>query len=337
LTRTKACLPHPSTLSLITNLTNIITVWTVLITNLDYLPGLLTMHHSLVRVKSAYPLIALYTDTFPESGLTALKSRGIATKHIKYILPSNGKDYSTEPRFFDCWTKLTPFSLTEYDRVVQLDADMLLLQNMDELMDIPLDDAQTAAEGNATGADGKPISKRVFAAGHACVCNPLHKPHYPSDWIPSNCAFTTQHSHPDEAQTTAPPNNASPLGYLNGGLQVVRPNAALFSQIESYMTTRADALDFADQSLLSELFAGRWVPLPYVYNALKTLRWKGVHDAIWRDDEVKNVHYILTPNPWEEIDAEGKNLSTDESHEWWAAANRERKAEERARGIDDGF
>jgi hypothetical protein len=22
----------------------------------------------------------------------------------------------------------------------------------------------------------------VFAASHACVCNPLKKPHYPKDW-----------------------------------------------------------------------------------------------------------------------------------------------------------
>jgi hypothetical protein len=24
--------------------------------------------------------------------------------------------------------------------------------------------------------------QRVFAAGHACACNPLKKPHYPKDW-----------------------------------------------------------------------------------------------------------------------------------------------------------
>jgi alpha-N-acetylglucosamine transferase len=282
-------------------------------------------------------LIALYTDTFPAEGLAALKARGIAFQHISYILPAHGKDYSTEPRFFDCWTKLTPFSLTQYTRVVQLDADMLLRRNMDELMDLPLDPPQIAAEGNADGSDGKPVSKRVFAAGHACVCNPLHKPHYPKDWIPENCAFTTQHTTPELAQHTGPPCDASPLGYLNGGLQVVSPNKAVFDQISRYMESHASDLDFADQSVLSELFRGRWVALPYTYNALKTLRWKGVHDTIWRDEEVKNVHYILTPNPWEEIDAEGKNLSKDESHEWWAEATRERKRVEKEKGIDDGF
>jgi hypothetical protein len=37
-------------------------------------------------------------------------------------------------------------------------------------------------------------------------------------------------------------------------------------------------------------FRGRWVPIPYVYNALKTL--KTAHTDIWNDDDVRNVHYM---------------------------------------------
>lgn len=91
--------------------------------------------------------------------------------------------------------------------------------------------------------------------------------------------------------------------------------------------------DFADQSLLGDLFNGRWVALPYIYNALKTLRSKGVHDVIWKDDQVKNVHYILSPKPWEE--AEGK--SSSEIHQWWWTVNAERLKKEKSNGIDDGF
>ena len=91
--------------------------------------------------------------------------------------------------------------------------------------------------------------------------------------------------------------------------------------------------EFADQSLLGERFHGRWVGLPYIYNALKTLRWKGVHDAIWRDDKVKNIHYILSPKPWDEKPEEME----DETHRWWQKVNEERLKEEKAQGIDDGF
>lgn len=120
-------------------------VWTCLITNNDYLPGLLTLHYSLLKVKSQYPFVALYTSTFPESGLAALRARSIPHQEIKYLIPTKGNDYSNDPRFYDCWSKLTPFSLTQYKRIVQLDADMLVLQNMDELMSLEFDNPEVAA------------------------------------------------------------------------------------------------------------------------------------------------------------------------------------------------
>lgn len=92
-----------------------------------------------------------------------------------------------------------------------------------------------------------------------------------------------------------------------------------------------------------------------MYNALKTLRWEGVHKEIWRDDKVKNVHYILAPKPWDEVDArtgEWKGLDGSngekgmkggrdgrdlESTRWWVEINRERKEDEKRRGIEDEF
>lgn len=305
-------------------------VWTTLITNTAYLPGLITLDYSLKIHNSAYPLVALYTDSFPQEGIDALKARGIAHQQIKYLLPTKStKDYSNDPRFYDCWSKLTPFSLVQYDRVVQLDSDMLVLQNMDELMTMDLDDPATAAKGEG---------KRVFAAGHACVCNPLKKAHYPKDWVPENCAFTSQHADPETAQTVGADPAVGPLGFMNGGLQVVNPSNEIFQQIVDYMDNNASDMEFADQSLLSELYKGRWVALPYIYNALKTLRWDNVHKPIWRDDKVKNIHYILTPNPWDELDAEGNSTSKDETHKWWAEVNKERKADEAKKGVPaDGF
>ncbi|KUI72859.1 Galactinol synthase 1 [Cytospora mali] len=306
-------------------------VWTTLVTNMAYLPGLLTLDYSLKKQKSAYPLVALYTDGFPAEGIAALEARGIPHQRINYLLPKTTKDYSNDPRFYDCWTKLSCFGFTQYDRVVQLDSDMLVLQNMDELMTIHLDDPAVAAEGG-------PDSKRVFAASHACACNPLNKPHYPKNFVPENCAFTSQHSDPDTAQTVGADPTVGPVRMMNGGLMVVNPSDAIFQQIAHFMDENAPAMEFADQSVLSELYSGRWVALPYVYNALKTIRWEGVHRPIWRDDKVKNIHYILTPNPWDDLDDEGNSTGKDETHQWWAEVNKERKADESNRGVNgDGF
>lgn len=48
---------------------------------------------------------------------------------------------------------------------------MMALHNMDELMDVELDPPEMEGSGN-----------RVFGSTHACVCNPLNRPHYPEDW-----------------------------------------------------------------------------------------------------------------------------------------------------------
>ncbi|CEJ55894.1 Putative Glycosyl transferase family protein [Penicillium brasilianum] len=306
-------------------------VWTTLITNTDYLSGLLTLDYSLKKVKSKYPLVVLYTDSFPAEGHVALDARGILKRHVPYLLPSVSKDYTNDVRFYDCWSKLTPFSLVEYERVVQLDSDMIALQNMDELMDIELDAPELAGTG-----------ERVFAASHACVCNPLQKPHYPKDWIPANCAFTSQHDDPDTAQTVGAPSTAG-LGIPNGGLQVVNPSQGTYDKISAQLaSSTASSYDFADQSLLGDVFYGRWVAIPYIYNALKTLRWKGVHDAIWRDEHVKNVHYILSPKPWDEWAAKQKGQvvsqkSQDPSHAWWISLNEERLKDEEVKGLRDQF
>ncbi|KAF8858938.1 nucleotide-diphospho-sugar transferase [Acephala macrosclerotiorum] len=302
-------------------------VFTTLITNTNYLAGLLTLDYSLKKSGSKYPLVALYTDTFPAEGHAALDARSIPKQRIEYLLPTKGKDYSADPRFYDCWSKLAPFSLVEYERVVQLDSDMLVRKNMDELMELELDGPEMEGKG-----------KRVFAAGHACVCNPLKKKHYPADWIPENCAFTSQHNTPDIAQTVGPDPAVGPLGFMNGGLQVVNPCTAVYNQIVAFMESDASNMDFADQSLLSDLYKGRWVPLPYVYNALKTLRWEGVHHQIWKDKEVKNVHYILAPKPWDEMDGEGRNVGSDPTHQWWVDMNNERLKAEEEKGLKkDGF
>ncbi|KAL9625360.1 MAG: hypothetical protein Q9160_000423 [Pyrenula sp. 1 TL-2023] len=195
---------------------------------------------------------------------------------------------------------------------------------MDELMDLELDPPELGGKGD-----------RVFAASHACVCNPLKKPHYPKDWVPESCAFTSQHSTPDEAQTTGAPCTFG-LQFINGGLQVVNPSASVYNLILSALQSPSTVdYSFADQSLLSDIFRGRWVALPYIYNALKTLRWKDVHAPIWRDENVKNVHYILAPKPWTST-----QINRDEdtvTHGWFFEMNSQRIVKEKEAGINDGF
>ncbi|OJJ43388.1 hypothetical protein ASPZODRAFT_927639 [Penicilliopsis zonata CBS 506.65] len=303
-------------------------VWATVITNLDYLPGLLTLAYSLQRVQSAYPLVALYTDAFPQAeGLPLLQARGIPYQRVEAVVPASSRRYEEDPRFNDTWTKLVAFTLwDEYDRVVLLDSDMLVRHNMDEIMDLPLDAPGT-------------LHHRIFAASHACACNPMKKPHYPSHWIPSNCALTAQHPHPDKAQKEAPPSSAG-VGMLNSGLLVINPGKPAWAMIEEALADadRIEAYNFPDQELLSDVFRARWVALPYVYNALKTLRLENAHAAIWKDECVKNVHYIFAHKPWHETREQRADLSEARKlNSWWWEVTDERKRQEMERGVVDDY
>ncbi|KAL9082132.1 MAG: hypothetical protein Q9159_006697 [Coniocarpon cinnabarinum] len=294
--------------------------WVTLITNTDYLPGLLVLNHSLLRTGTRYPLVALYTDALSLDAHRVLDRRAIPKRRVQALSPRISRSYGDDPRFADVWTKLSIYELVEFDRVVLLDSDMLVRRNMDELMDLPLD-----------GPDMKGRGKRALAACHACVCNPLKKLHYPPDWIPTNCAFYKQHGEPDRAQLEGGLNTDS-LGLLNSGLVVIRPCVEALEQIqEQLQKDEVSRYIFPDQDLLADVYRGRWVPLPYVYNALKPMRRKGVHENIWRDDVVKNVHFILGPKPWNELPKDA-----DAANKWWHDANAERLSEEQRLGVYDG-
>lgn len=257
-------------------------VWTTLVTNTKYLPGVLTLNYALKRVQSKYPLVVLYTDKFPKEGHAELDKRNIYKRHVESLNPATHRDYSEDPRFYECWSKLQPFSLTEFDRVVLLDSDMIIVQNMDELMDIPLNP-----------------ENRVFAASHACICNPFKKPSYPKDWVPENCPFTNYYQYKYNDDWEGPPTNSG-VSMCNGGLVVVLPNENNYQKILAALNSSATAsYDFSDQSLISDVFRDKWVPLSYKYNALKTLKW--IHTDLWKDDEVKVIHYIISPKPWEDV------------------------------------
>ena len=52
--------------------------------------------------------------------------------------------------------------------------------------------------------------------------------------------------------------------------------------------------------------------MPWCYNALKTLR--KIHQQLWRDEEVRCLHYILAVKPWQTkvVDEWEKEM-----HQWW--------------------
>ncbi len=285
--------------------------WVTLLTRSSYLPGVITLAHSLSKHNTAYPLIVLVTPSLPEQSLQALE---LESTHNKFLVvhpvelllpPENQRSASVASRFEDTWTKLRAFELTSYDACVFLDADLTVYKNMDEVFDIQL-----------PGEDW-------IAANHACVCNLDHDTWAADNWKVENCAYVPlQHPASLNEATSIPSSAAPPDTYalLNSGFFLYHPSQKLWQSMYHHFRTSPNlsTYQFPDQDFLAHYFCGRWLPLSWKYNALKTMEnW---HRNIWRDDEVMGLHYIVD-KPWQRrvaSDGVGGHLGRDgKTHGWW--------------------
>lgn len=297
--------------------------WVTLLTRTSYLAGAVLLAHSLRKHQSVYPLIVLYTPTLPTPCLQALQQEAALTniilRPVDLLLPKE-KVSLIASRFEDTWTKLRVFSLYEYDRLVFLDADMLLLRNMDELFELQLP------------------SENWIAANHACVCNLDKDDWAPEDWTKENCAYTRL--TPASPPCPVPAEGKGPRTHtlLNSGLFIFQPFREQWEAMLDFLNTSPliKTFMFPDQDFLAEFFRGRWISVGYQYNALKTMRYW--HPEMWQDSEVRNLHYIVD-KPWSRrVGPDGKAgyLGRDgETHKWWWEAYDEWERARRAADQSD--
>ncbi|KAI0757153.1 nucleotide-diphospho-sugar transferase [Daedaleopsis nitida] len=271
--------------------------YVTLLTAHAYLPGVLVLHDCLVSVGAKYPLVVMTTPSLSPGAREVLKKRGMIVRDIDHLYPSEGtyKLAEHDARFRDTWTKLRAFELIEYDRVVMLDADMIVMRNMDDLFDTELE-------------------KDWIAAAHVCACNPRKLSHYPPEWIPANCAHTAV-EHPKAEPPQITESSPAPYRLLNSGLVVLNPSTDILNDITHTIATSTSIATyiFPDQDLLADYFYGRWRPLSWRYNALKTLRV--IHPQLWDDNEVHCLHYILNDKPWKRPRGTGGDF--EEVNGWW--------------------
>ncbi|MBR6505403.1 hypothetical protein IKT18_00980 [Candidatus Saccharibacteria bacterium] len=104
----------------------------VLSTN-EYLDGLLVINENLKRLKSNYPLLCLINENISKETREILNKFQIPYKEQKSVILES--DYG-KTRWGYTFDKLNIFNLTEYEKIVYLDLDFLLLENIDHLFDI---------------------------------------------------------------------------------------------------------------------------------------------------------------------------------------------------------
>lgn len=268
--------------------------WAALLTEPSYLVGVRALHASLRRTGTQHPFVVMVTDGVDDAARSLLESEGALVRELPRAAPDPRLEaHYANARFVEVWSKLGAWGLTEFDRLVVLDADMLVVAPMDELFDVELPDGG-------------------IAACHACRCNPNRIASYPASWKPENCFYT----HCRGGDHVSEPGVED---YFNGGFLVIEPDAAVHEALMARLAVLDDltAYQFAEQDFLNEVFEGRWRQMPYVYNALKTLPHQ--HPQLWRRSEVKNIHFIID-KPWERRPEPGDRYAA--LHQlWWDAAD----------------
>jgi hypothetical protein len=139
------------------------------------------------------------------------------------------------------------------------------------------------------------------------------------DRIPENCAHTAAKGPSDPPAPAGDPTKPRPWSQLNSGLVVLNPSKQVARDLVNFLldSEKVAEYTFADQDVLIAFFEGKWKSLHWYYNALKTLR--SVHPRLWKDDEVRCVHYILSDKPWtvRPRPSGGEEGPFDVVNRWW--------------------
>lgn len=108
-----------------------------IITTDDYAVGAVALWESLRRTGPQYGLVVLITRDVSRSGEEALKRAGLTTLRIDQQLKRAQSSGNALRHWDNTFSKLLMFELIEYEKIVYLDSDMLVLRNLDHLFDRP--------------------------------------------------------------------------------------------------------------------------------------------------------------------------------------------------------
>lgn len=111
-------------------------IYATVLSTESYLPGVIKLYKSIKKTKSSYPFVCVCSMNITDSTMTCLKEQGIECLQLDRcaIEDISTFNFSKEQEHWKyTFDKLLLFGLTQYKRIVYLDSDMIVLENIDEL------------------------------------------------------------------------------------------------------------------------------------------------------------------------------------------------------------
>ncbi|KAG6487940.1 galactinol synthase 1-like [Zingiber officinale] len=268
---------------------------TFLAGNGDYVNGVVGLAKGLRKVRSAYPLVVAVLPDVPESHRRLLVSQGCIVREIEPVYPPENQIQFAMAYYVINYSKLRIWEFVEYKKIVYLDADIQVYENIDRLFDLP---------------DGH------FYAVMDCFCEKTwsHTPQYKIGYC-QQCPDKV--SWPAAADLGPPPSL-----YFNAGMFVHEPNIATYESLLATLEITPPT-PFAEQDFLNMFFKDIYKPIPLIYNLVLAMLWR--HPEKVELEKVQVVHYCAAGSkPWRYT---GKEANMDREdikmlvQKWWEIYN----------------
>ncbi|KAG6525131.1 galactinol synthase 1-like [Zingiber officinale] len=257
----------------------------------DYVKGAVGLAKGLKKVDSVYPLVVATLPDVPESHRRILESQGCIVRDIEPVYPPENQTEFAKAYYAINYSKLRIWEFVEYQKIVYLDADIQVYENVDHLFDLP---------------DG------YFYAVMDCFCEKTW-----SDTPQFKIGYCQQ--CPDRVTWPAGELSPPPSLYFNAGMFVHEPRLTTCESLLAAVKI-ATPSPFAEQDFLNMFFKDIYKPIPLVYNLLISMLWR--HPEKVDLEKVKLVHYCNAwSKPWRYT---GKEANMDREDvkmlvgKWWS-------------------
>ncbi|KAH9316005.1 hypothetical protein KI387_024632 [Taxus chinensis] len=266
---------------------------TFLAGNGDYVRGVVGLMKGLRKVGSLYPLIVAVLPDVPLQHRKLLTNQGCIVREIQRIYPPENHVQFAMAYYVINYSKLRIWEFEEFSKMIYLDADIQVYDNIDHLFDLP---------------DGH------FYAVMDCFCEKTwsHTPQYKIGYC-QQCPEKVQ--WPSEL-------GQPPALYFNAGMFVFEPGKETYDALLQTLQVTPPT-PFAEQDFLNMFFQKIYRPIPLVYNLVLAMLWR--HPENVEVEKVKVVHYCAAGSkPWRYTGKE-ENMGREDIKilvkKWWDIYN----------------
>ncbi|KAI5336197.1 hypothetical protein L3X38_015463 [Prunus dulcis] len=267
---------------------------TFLAGNGDYVKGVVGLAKGLRKVKTAYPLVVAVLPDVPQEHRRILESQGCIVREIEPVCPPENQTQFAMAYYVINYSKLRIWEFVEYSKMIYLDGDIQVYDNIDHLFDLP---------------DGH------FYAVMDCFCEKTwsHTPQYKIGYC-QQC--------PEKVQWPTSELGPPPSLYFNAGMFVFEPDLETYHDLLNTLKVTPPT-PFAEQDYLNMFFRKIYKPIPLAYNLVLAMLWR--HPENVELDKVKVVHYCAAGSkPWRYTGKE-ENMEREDIKmlvkKWWDIYN----------------